>query len=53
MWHILQTNSEFRNIFIKKLAIALKRNKDIEGLICGHLIKEGKVAKNKLERKAR
>ena len=52
-WHILQTTSEFRNMFIKKLTIALKRNKDIEDLICVHLIKDGKVAKNKLERKAR
>ena len=49
--HILQTNPEFRDVFVNKPTVAFKRNKNIQDLICGHLIKDGKVAKKKLEKR--
>ena len=48
-WHILQVNPEFHNVFVNKPTIAFKRNKNIQDLIGGHLIKNGEVAKKKLE----
>ena len=45
--HILQINPEFCNVFINKPTIVFKGNKNIQGLIGGHLIKDGKVAKKK------
>ena len=39
-WHILQINPEFRNVFVNKPAIASKRNKNIQDLISGDLIKK-------------
>ena len=50
-WHILQLSHEFRNVFVNKPTIAFKGNKHIQGLIGGHLIKNGKVAKKKLEKR--
>ena len=50
-WYILQINPEFRNVFVNKPAIAFKRYKNIRDLIDGHLIKDGKVAKKKLEKR--
>ena len=47
-WHILQINPEFRNVFVNKPTIAFKRNKNIQDLIGGRLIKDGKFAKKKL-----
>ena len=48
---ILQIIPEFRNVFVNKLTIALKRNKNMQNLISDHLIKYGKVAKKKLEKR--
>ena len=50
-WHILQINSEFRNVFVNKPTVAFKRNKNIQDLIGGHLIKDGKVVKKKLKKR--
>ena len=49
-WHILQINTEFRNMFVNKPTIAFKRNKNTQDLIGGYLIKDGKVAKKKIEK---
>ena len=38
-------------MFVNKSAIAFKRNKNKQDLIDGHLIKDGKVAKKKLEKR--
>ena len=48
--HILQINHEFSNAFINKPKIEFKRNKNIQDFIGGHLIKDGKVDKKKLEK---
>ena len=48
---ILQIIPEFRNVFVNKLTIAFKRNKNMQNLISDHLIKYGKVAKKKLEKR--
>ena len=45
-WYILQINSEFCNVFVNKPTIAFKGNKNMQDLIGGHLINDGKVAKN-------
>ena len=44
-------NLEFRNLAFNKPAIAFKRNKNIQDLVGGHLIKDGKVATKKLEKR--
>ena len=49
--HILHINPEFRNVFANKPTIAFKRNKNIQNLTGSHLIKDGKVAKKKLEKR--
>ena len=50
-WQILQINPELRNVFVNKPIIALRRNKNIAANLIGeHLIKDGKFAKNKLEK---
>ena len=51
--HILQINPEFRNVFVNKPAIVFKRNRDIQDLIGGHLIKNGKVDIKKWEKMAK
>ena len=38
-------------MFVNKPTIAFKRNKDIQDLTGGHLVKDGKVAKKKLEKR--
>ena len=50
-WQILQINPEFCNVLVNKPTVAFKRNKNIQDLIGGHLIKDGKVAKKKLEKR--
>ena len=47
-WHILQIIPEFCNVFVNKPTVAFKRNQD---LICGHLIKDEKVAKKQFEKR--
>ena len=49
-WRIRQINPEFRNVFVNKQIIAFERNKNIQDHIGGHLIKDGKVSKRKLEK---
>ena len=48
--HILQINHEFPNVFINKREIEFKRIKNMQDFIGGHLIKDGKVGKKKLEK---
>ena len=43
--HTLLINPEFRNVFVNKPTRAYKRNENIQDLIGGHIIKNGKVAK--------
>ena len=50
-WHILQINPEFCNAYVNKPTIAFQRNKNIQDLIGGHLIKDVKVAKKNLEKR--
>ena len=38
-------------MFVNKSTIAFKRNKNKQDLIDGHLIKDGRVAKKKLEKR--
>ena len=47
--HILQINPELCNVFVNKPTIASKRNKNIQDLIDGHFIKDGKIGEKKLE----
>ena len=42
---------EFRSVFANKATAAFKRNKNIQDLIGDHLIKDGKIAKKKLEKR--
>ena len=44
-------NPEFCSVFVNKPTVAFKRNKNIQDLIGGHLIKDGKIAKKKLEKR--
>ena len=37
--HILQINTEFLNVFVNKPTITFKRNKNIQDLIGGYLIR--------------
>ena len=46
--HILQINPEFGNVSVNKPTIVSKRNKNMQDLIGGYLVKDGKVAKKKL-----
>ena len=48
-WHILQINPEFRNLFVNKPKVVFKRKKYIQDIIGGYLIKDRKVAMNKLQ----
>lgn len=51
-WNILQIGSEFENVFDNTPTIAFKRNKNIQELIGGNLINNGKLVKrNKLKQK--
>ena len=50
-WHILQINPEFRNAYVNKPTIVFQRNKNIQDLIGGHLIKDVKFAKKNLEKR--
>ena len=49
IWHILQINPDFWNVFVNKPTLAFKINKNVEDLISSHLIKDGKVSKKILE----
>ena len=42
---IPQINPEFRDVFVNKPTKAFKRNKNIQDLISGHLIKDGESTK--------
>ena len=44
-------NPEFCSVFVNKPTVTFKRNKNIQDLIGGHLIKDGKIAKKKLEKR--
>ena len=48
--YILQINLDFCNLFASKPVISFKRNKNMQNLIHGHLVKGRKVAKRKLEK---
>ena len=48
---ILQINPEFCDVFINKPIIAFKKSKIIQDLIDGNIIKDGKVANKKLEKR--
>ena len=50
-WYILQINPKFRNVFVNKPTIVFKRNKYIQDLIGGHLLKDGKVDKKKIQKR--
>ena len=47
-WHILQIMPEFRKVFGNKTTIVFQKNKNIQGLIGGRLIEDGKTALKKL-----
>lgn len=47
-WLILKIDPEFGNVFLNKPTTVFKKSKNIQGLICGHFIKDEKVAKKQL-----
>ena len=47
-WNILQTNSEFHGVFQATPMIAFKRSKNLQEIIGGHTVKQGKVFKKSL-----
>ena len=47
-WLILKIDPEFDNVFLNKPTIVFKKSKNIQDLICGHFIKDEKVAKKQL-----
>lgn len=51
IWYLRQINPEFCNVFVNKLTIKFKRNKNLQDLFGGHLIKDKEVAKKKLEKR--
>ena len=49
-WNILQLNAEFHGVFQTKPMIALKLSRNLEWVIGGHTVKQGKVFKKSLHR---
>ena len=44
-WNILQINTEFRGVFQATPMIAFKHSKNLQEIIGGHTVKQGKVFK--------
>ena len=49
-WNILQINTEFHKVFKATPIIAFKRSKNLQEIIGGHTVKQGKVFKKNLTR---
>ena len=49
-WNILQINTEFHGAFQATPMIAFKRSKNLQEIIGGHTVKQGKVFKKNLAR---
>ena len=49
-WNILQINTEFHGIFQATAMIAFKRSQNLQAIIGGHTVKQGKVFKKNLAR---
>ena len=47
-WNILQINTEFHGVFQATLMIAFKRSRNLQEIIGGHTVKQGKVFKKNL-----
>ena len=50
-WNVLQTNPGLQEAFQSNLFVAFKRNKNLQEIIEGHMIKNGKVFKAHLKDK--
>ena len=49
-WNILQINTGFQRVFKDAPMIAFKRSKNLQEIIGGHTVKQGKVFKKSLTR---
>ena len=49
-WNILQINTEFHGVFQATPMIAFKRSQNLQEIIGGHTVKQGKVFKKNLAR---
>ena len=52
-WNVLKKNPELRETFQSNLFVAFKTNENLQQIIGGHMIKNGKVFKTHLENRKR